>query len=59
VDAVSDLEPVAKIVRLPDARWAVENGAGVADLTLDDVREIIEAFRLWAGLLWERRGGTP
>jgi hypothetical protein len=40
-------------------RWAVENGSGVAELILENVAEIVAAFKLWAGLLWERRGGKP
>ena len=52
-------EPVASIVRLPDGRWAVRNERDTSDVTLEDVAGIIDAFKLWAGLLWERRGGKP
>jgi len=44
---------------LPDGRWAAKNERDVSDVTLDDLQEIVEAFKLWAGLLWERRGGQP
>ena len=50
-------DPVVSVCRLPDGRWAARNERDVSDVTLDDLREIIEAFKLWAGLLWERRGG--
>jgi len=52
-------ERVVSICRLPDGRWAARNERDVSDVTLDDLREIVEAFKLWAGLLWERRGGQP
>jgi hypothetical protein len=44
--------PVVKIVRLPDGRWAVENGEGVGELTLDDLNEISHAFGLWLSVHW-------
>ena len=52
-------ERVVSVVRLPDGRWAAKNERDVSDVTLDDLQEIVEAFKLWAGLLWERRGGQP
>ena len=48
----NDLPPVLKVVRLPDGRWAVENGAGVGDLTRDDVQQMADALALWFDIRW-------
>lgn len=50
---------VVRMARLSDGRWGAENGQGVADLTLDDLHGLIDAFKLWAGIQWERKGGKP
>lgn len=52
--AESDLEPVLKFVRLPDGRWAVQNGIGVDEITRDDVEAMHEAWMLWASIRWTR-----
>jgi hypothetical protein len=49
---VSGLVAVLKIVRLPDGRWATENGEGVGELTREDVEGMHSAFMLWADLRW-------
>jgi hypothetical protein len=48
-------EPLARIIRLPDGRWAIENGEGVGDLTLDDIEQVHAAFMAWASALWRAR----
>jgi len=49
--------PVVKIVRLPDGRWAVENGEGVGELTPVDLNDILDAFRLWWTVHWDLKVG--
>lgn len=49
---MSDLVPVLKFVRLPDGRWAMENGEGVAEVTREDIEEMHQAWLLWADLRW-------
>jgi hypothetical protein len=58
---MSDMEPdvVVSVARLPDGRWAAKNERDISDLTLDDLMGIIDAFKLWASIHWEKRGGKP
>jgi hypothetical protein len=51
---MSDLEPVLKFVRLPDGRWAMENGKGVENVTRADVEEMHRVWTTWADLRWQR-----
>jgi hypothetical protein len=51
---MSDLEPVLKFVRLPDGRWAMENGKDVDQVTRADVEAMHGVWMLWARLRWER-----
>jgi hypothetical protein len=46
------LEPVLKFVRLPDGRWAMENGKGVAEITRRDLEEMHNVWLLWADVRW-------
>lgn len=54
---MSELEPVLKFVRLPDGRWAMENGKGVEDITHADIEQMHNAWLLWADIQWRRRLG--
>lgn len=47
-------ERVVSVVRLPDGRWAARNERNTSDLTRDDLAQIVEAFKLWGALLWDR-----
>ena len=47
---MSELVPVLKVVRLPDGRWAAENGEGVGELTQSDLDQIAYAMILWLGV---------
>ena len=47
--------PMLKIVKLPDGRWATENGEGVGDLTPPDIEQMYQAFMLWADIQWRRK----
>lgn len=51
---MSDFVPVLKFVRLPDGRWGMENGEGVADVTREDIAQMHDAWMLWAGIRWDR-----
>jgi hypothetical protein len=55
---VSDLVPVLKFVRLPDGRWATENGEGVENVSRDDIEAMHNVWLLWANLRWQRAGET-
>lgn len=55
---MSNLVPVLKFVRLPDGRWAMENGQGVEDVSRDDIELMHNAWLLWANLRWERAGAS-
>lgn len=56
-----DVEPIVRIVKLPDGRIAVENARDQSALTRDELREIPRALRLWWSLMWEKHypGETP
>lgn len=49
---MSGFTPVLKIVRLPDGRWAIENGEGVDQITREDVQQIHDAWMIWADIRW-------
>jgi len=53
---VSDLVPVLKFVRLPDGRWAMENGEGVDQVTREDINQMHNVWLIWADLRWARAG---
>lgn len=56
---MSDLVPVLKFVRLPDGRWAMENGVGVDQITRDDVEKMHQAWMLWADIRWRWLAPDP
>lgn len=58
METMSDLVPVLKFVRLPDGRWAMENGVGVENVTREDIEAMHGVWMLWADLRWRRAGET-
>ena len=48
-----EFDKVASIGRLPDGRWAVRRERDLSDLTHDDLRGIVDAFKFWAGSAYE------
>lgn len=47
------VQPIIRIVRLPDGRIAVENARDQSGLTQDELREIPKALQVWWKLMWE------